>query len=140
MARVSRTVACDLIYVPAMVNALCIAACLVLCACWRGSGEPEADEPAAPRVKGATCEEVGLNVLEVVLHAEDKELAARAMSLRAVVERRCAADAWSIELRRCVTGAKSVEDGRTCDKLATQQQRDAFAHDVEVMVVTEDGQ
>ena len=123
-----------------MANALRIAACLALCACWRGTGEPEAEEPAAPRVKGATCEEVGLNVLDVVLHAEDKELAARAMQLRSVIERRCAADAWSIELRRCVVGAKSVEDGRACETLATPEQRKAFAHDVEVMIVTEDGQ
>ncbi|HEY5927889.1 MAG TPA: hypothetical protein VIV11_39655 [Kofleriaceae bacterium] len=117
------------------------ACCLVLCACWRGSGEPEADEPTEARVKGATCEEVGLNVREVVRKAEDKELAARATALRTLVQRRCEADGWAIELRRCVAGAKSVDDGRTCrDKLATQQQRDAFAHDVEVMIVTEDGQ
>ena len=94
----------------------------------------------SPRVKGATCEEAGLNVLDVVLHAEDPELAKRAIALRGVVEHRCAKDSWSMELRRCVAGAKKVDDARLCDKLASQTQRDAFAHEVEVMVVTEDGQ
>ncbi|HEY5946801.1 MAG TPA: hypothetical protein VIV40_14960 [Kofleriaceae bacterium] len=117
------------------------AVCLMLVtACWRG-GETEAEEPeAAPRTKGASCDEVGLNVLDIVLHADDRELAKRAMPLRGVVQRRCVADAWSIELRRCVAGAKTVDDGRACDTLATQQQRDAFQHELDVMVVTEDGQ
>jgi len=115
-------------------------ACLVLvCGCWRGSGEPEAEEPAPPRVKGATCEEVAGNVHDVVERAEDKELATRAVLLGSIATQRCQADGWSMELRRCVAGAKHVDDARTCDKLATEAQRKAFAHDVEVMIVTEDG-
>ena len=115
-----------------------IAACLiVVCACWRG-GENEAEEPGSPRVKGATCEEVGLNALEVLLHAQDPEIQKRAMDLRAVVERRCTSDGYSMELRRCLAGAKTIDEGRWCDRLATRQQIDAIAHEVEVMIVTED--
>jgi hypothetical protein len=113
---------------------------LVVAGCWRGGAETEAEQPTRRRVKGATCEQVSGNVHAVVANAEDKELAARAGALRDVVQRRCAADAWSIELRRCVASATTVDDARTCDNLATQQQRDAFADDVEVMIVSEDGQ
>ena len=60
--------------------------------------------------------------------------------MRAVVMRRCEADAWSMELRRCVAGSKTVEEATACDKLSTKRQRDAFAKDLEVMIVTEDGQ
>jgi len=113
--------------------------CMLVCACWRG-GDTETEEPDSPRVKGASCDEVSLNVLDVVLHAKDQELARRAPSLRTLVQRRCAADAWSMELRRCVAGSKTADEATACDKLSTKQQRDAFAHDLEVMIVTEDGQ
>lgn len=123
MAGVPRAVACYLILV---------------CACWRGGGasETEVEEPAPkPRVKGATCAEVARNAHDVVERAEDKELAARATPLGELVERRCDADAWSMELRRCVAGAKTVDDASACDKLSTVAQRDAFARDLEAMIV-----
>ena len=119
------------------------AACLlvVLASCWRGgAAETEAEEPLRPRQKGATCAEVSRNAHDVVERAEDKQLAARATPLAELVERRCSADGWSIELRRCVTGAKTVDEATTCDKLATDEQRGAFAQDLEATIVTEDGQ
>ncbi len=117
-------------------------ACLlvVLAACWRGGGgEAEVEEPAPrPRVKGATCAEVARNAHAVVERAEDKQLAARARPLGELVERRCDADAWSMELRRCVAGAKTVDEASACDKLSTQAQREAFAQDFELMFVRDD--
>jgi hypothetical protein len=89
------------------------------------------------RQKGASCEEVGRNAHVVVASAADQELAARAPALQALVERRCDEDQWSIELRRCAAGAKTLDDTRICDRLATQRQRDAFTHDLEVMIVNE---
>jgi hypothetical protein len=114
--------------------------CLALAACWRGgNAETEVEEPAPkPRVKGARCDEVGANVEIILERAADKQLAARAKPLREVVERRCDADAWSMELRRCVAGAKTVDDASACDKLSTKAQRDAFAEDLEVMFVRDD--
>jgi hypothetical protein len=114
---------------------------LALAACWRGGGasETEVEEPAPkPRVKGATCAEVARNAHAVVERAEDKELAARADPLGELVERRCDADAWSMELRRCVASAKTVDEASACDKLSTQAQRDAFAQDFELMFVRDD--
>jgi hypothetical protein len=110
---------------------------IALAGCWRG-GETDAEEPTSARAKGATCEEVGLNALEVLIHADDRQLAARAMPLRDLVQRRCTADGWSIELRRCVAAAKTLDDGNLCKQLATPQQQTAFQHDVEVTVVTDD--
>jgi hypothetical protein len=118
------------------------AACLlvVLASCWRGGGETEAEEPVTPRQKGATCGEVSRNAHDLVERANDKQLAARATVLAELVERRCMGDGWSIELRRCVTGAKTVDEATSCDKLATPEQRNAFAQDLEATIVTEDGQ
>lgn len=114
---------------------------VVLASCWRGGAtEPEAEEPVRPRQKGATCAEVSRNAHDLVERAEDKQLAARATALGELVERRCTDDGWSIELRRCVTGAKTVDEAATCDKLATDVQRGAFAQDLEATIVTEDGQ
>jgi hypothetical protein len=112
----------------------------MLVACWRGGGgETEAEEPVRPRQKGASCAEVARNVHDIVAHAQDKELAKRATGLAELVERRCEADGWSMELRRCVAGAKTVEEASACDKLSTKEQRDAFAQDLEATIVTEDG-
>ena len=111
-----------------------------LAGCWRGGDQTEVEEPVRPRVKGAKCDEVSGNVHDVIERADDKQLAARADGFAAVVLRRCNADAWSIELRRCVVSAKTVDDASACDKLSTKDQRDAFAEDLEVMLVTEDGQ
>jgi hypothetical protein len=118
-----------------------IACLIVIAACWRGGSqtEPEVEEPVRPRVKGATCTEVARNARDVVERAADKQLAARATPLGELVQRRCEADAWSMELRRCVTAAKTVEEATECDELATDEQRNAFAADLEATIVTEDG-
>jgi hypothetical protein len=113
---------------------------LTLGACWRG-GDDKVVEPAptAPQ-KGASCQQTADNAHAVIAKAEDEQLAARAPALRTIVVRRCELDGWSMELRRCVAGATSVADANTCDKLATAEQKRAFEHDVEVMIVSEDGQ
>ena len=104
--------------------------------CWRGNAnEPAEPAPEAAEVKGASCEQSAQNAHDVIAKAEDEQLAARAAPLQAIVLRRCQTDGWSMELRRCVAGATTVDDATTCDKLATKPQRDAFAHDVELMVV-----
>jgi hypothetical protein len=113
---------------------------VLLASCWRSSGETEAEEPVRRREKGASCAEVARNAHAVVERAEDKQLAARATTLAELVERRCAADAWSMELRRCVAGAKTVDEAAACDKLSTKDQRKAFEQDLEATIVTEDGQ
>lgn len=111
----------------------------VLCGCWRGSAEPAAVEPSPrARRKGATCTEVGANVERMLARGGDADLAARATPMRGAVERRCAEDGWSVELRRCIAGARTAEDANGCETLATDAQREAFEHELEVMVVTDD--
>lgn len=110
---------------------------IVLAACRHGD-DGEAEEPSAAHVKGASCDEDGANAFAVLSVADDKQLAARATPLRDLVQRRCAADGWSIELRRCVAAAKSLDDANVCKQLATPQQKAAFQHDIEVTVVTDD--
>jgi hypothetical protein len=113
---------------------------VVIAACWRGS-EPATEEPALvqPRQRGATCEQVAANTRTVLAAGKDAELAARADGFGGIVLRRCTADEWSIELRRCVAGAKTVDDTDACRELATEPQRDAFERDLEVFAV-QDGQ
>ncbi|HEX5061477.1 MAG TPA: hypothetical protein VFV99_19050 [Kofleriaceae bacterium] len=115
-------------------------ACLVLmAACWRG-GETAAEEPEPQRHvrgQGATCDEARLNVLDVLLHAADPELVKRADTLSQLVGERCNYSAWSSELRRCVSGAKQVDDARLCEKLATDKQRKDFEIGLELVYAKE---
>jgi len=112
---------------------------LLLCACWRG-GETEAEEPPPTRHvrgHGATCDEARLNALDVLLHAQDQELVKRADVLSRMIGERCQFSAWSAELRRCVAGAKTVDDARICDKLATDKQRKDFEIGLELVYAKE---
>lgn len=113
---------------------------LALAGCWRGSSEAGAEEPVAVRVKGASCDEASANAQRVIAGSEDKELAARAEPLAGIIRRRCAVDGWSMELRRCVTGAPAFADLDGCENLATEQQRAKLQRDVEVFEIAEDKQ
>jgi len=110
---------------------------MIVCGCWRGgetSTTPPNEEPTvrASRPQGAPCEEVADHVREVLGASEDEPLRLRADQLRGVIVRRCAADNWSMELRRCLAGAANIDDTDGCEKLATQEQQDALEHDVEL--------
>ena len=113
---------------------------LALAGCWRGASEPVAEGPAPARVKGASCDQASANARVVLAAAEDKELAERARPFGEILLRRCDFDAWSMELRRCVTGAGNVSDLSGCERLATDNQRKKLEHDLEVFEVAEDKQ
>ena len=109
--------------------------------CWLNTQPQRPDEPEAPRLqKGATCDEVSDSARAALAVATDKELAKRADPIGIIVLRRCLEDKWSMELRRCVTGAKVDTEVQDCEKLATDEQRKKFEHELEVFAVTEDGQ
>jgi hypothetical protein len=105
--------------------------------CGRGKRARRASRSREPHTTSSIARTTSSSPLD---RANDKQLAARAKVLAELVDRRCTADAWSIELRRCVAGAKTVDEATTCDKLATPEQRSAFADDLEATIVTEDGQ
>ncbi len=113
----------------------------LVAACWRNTGNetavvngiPEESQPAPRRDKGATCGEVGENVRRIVSTAPDESLAKRADQIARVVIERCGADRWSMELRRCLTGAKTLDDSDGCERLATPEQQDALEHEIEMM-------
>ncbi|NVB79074.1 MAG: hypothetical protein HOV81_11805 [Kofleriaceae bacterium] len=113
---------------------------LSLAGCWRGGAEAGAEELPAVRVKGASCDEASDNARKVIAASEDPELAARAEPLAEIVHRRCGVDGWSMELRRCVTGAPTFADLDGCEKLATGQQRAKLQRDIEVFEIAEDKQ
>lgn len=112
---------------------------LALAGCWRG-GVEAAEEPAPARVTGATCDEASANAQRVIAASEDRDLAARAAPLAEIVRRRCGVDGWSMELRRCVTGAPVFADLDGCEKLATEPQRAKLQRDIEVFEIAEDQQ
>lgn len=107
--------------------------------CWRNTGSETAivngvpEESAPAREKGATCEEVGDNVRRIVATSPSESLAKRSDQIARVVIDRCGADGWSMELRRCLTGAKTLDDSDGCEKLATPAQNDALEREIEMM-------
>ena len=114
---------------------------MLVAACWRGGGGGEAtevEEPVRPRERGATCEVVGNNMTLVVGRAENAKLAERARAFGDVIERHCGLDAWSMELRRCLAGAKVLDDTTMCEQLATDEQRQKLGDAIELMIVRDD--
>lgn len=91
-----------------------------------------------PREKGASCVEVGKNMTLVVGRAENAKLAERARAFGDVIERHCGLDAWSMELRRCLVGAKLLDDMSMCEQLATDEQRRKLGDAIELMIVRDD--
>jgi hypothetical protein len=113
---------------------------VLLVGCWRNTGnettpEPEPDPTVEVprRDKGASCGAVGENVRRIVGTSPDDSLAKRADQIARVVVDRCAIDTWSMELRRCLAGAKTLDDSDGCEKLATPAQQDALEHEIEMM-------
>jgi hypothetical protein len=85
------------------------------------------------RVRGASCEEVAAHSREILRAGTDENLSRRADQIANVIITRCTAAAWSIELRRCLAGAKTVDDTDGCESLATEAQQEALERDVELM-------
>lgn len=116
-----------------------VIALVLLVGCWRG-GDTTTPEPiendetaqAAARDKGASCGEVAANARLLIEHGTDERLKTRAAQIEMVVARRCGEDGWSMELRRCIAGAKTLDDTDGCEKLATKEQSDKLEHDIEM--------
>ena len=121
-----------------MIEAMRALMLLALCGCWRG-GETTETTPAgetsvaAPREQGASCSEAADNVRSILTASAVEDLRSRADQIRTAMIRRCAQDKWSMELRRCLTGAPTLDATDGCEQLATPEQQAALEQEVKLM-------
>jgi len=108
--------------------------------CWRGdvretTPTTATSEPAPMATDGgAPCVEVANHVRDVMAKSNEGPVAKRAEEYRELIERRCSTDGWSMELKRCLIGAPTLDDTNGCEQLATADQQKALEHDVELML------
>jgi hypothetical protein len=113
---------------------------LAVAGCWRGDvrettpGPSADDKPLATAQPGAPCAEVASHVRDVMAASNEGPVARRAEQYRELIERRCNTDGWSMELKRCLVGAPTLDDTNGCEQLATPDQQKALEHDVELML------
>ena len=101
----------------------------------RDARETTPSNTAAPATAegDVSCEQVAENWGRVMAESGEDAQVRFADKQREVFARRCAADQWSIELKRCLFRVKSLgENG--CSELATPEQEQALANDLMLMV------
>jgi hypothetical protein len=104
--------------------------------CWRDSAVPVAEPTPTPEpsVSAAptrsACRELGEHVATLVQTAEEPSLAAHADQLSRILERRCATDGWSVELKTCLTTAETLDAAERCEQFATDEQRHTLDDDL----------
>jgi histone H3/H4 len=105
--------------------------------CWRDGATPvlEPAPTSAPAISMApvrtACRELGDHVAALAQTAPDEALAAHADQLARIIERRCATDGWSSELKDCLTSAEAIDVAERCEQFATEEQRHALDEDIE---------
>ncbi len=70
------------------------------------------------RKLASTCEQVGTHVLGLFGGANDRY----ATEMQIAFEMRCTADAWSSEMRSCLTSTKSLVEPKNCKQKLTPEQ------------------
>jgi hypothetical protein len=104
--------------------------------CWRDGATPIAepvptsDPPISMAPTRTACGELGEHVAMLVQTSEDSSLAAHAEQLARILERRCATDGWSVELKTCLTTAESLDAAERCEQYATDEQRHTLDDDL----------
>jgi len=117
-----------------------VIALVLVAGCWRGGSDTtpdplsndESGSGAPVRERGASCDEVSANVRVLIDGSTQDDLKPRAAQIAMVVERRCREDGWSMELRRCIAGAKQLNDTDGCEKLATEEQSKKLDDDIKL--------
>ncbi len=101
---------------------------VVLAACG-GSSTPPTDPSAVakPAADPAPCEDAAANA--VTFLSKD----APADKVKVVITKHCTAEAWTVDTRKCLLTAKSVEEIEACAKSFTPEQQTALRHDVETL-------
>ena len=122
----------------------CLLLFVLLGGCSRSDGRDTTPaKPATTPAKPATtpaiaerdvpCEQVAEHWGHVMAESGEEAQVRFASQYRDVFARRCTADTWSIELKRCLLRVKSL-GANGCTELATPEQEEALASDIMLMV------
>ncbi len=105
-----------------IVLAVALAAC-------GGSSTPPADPTtvAKPAADPAPCEDAAANAVTFLA----KEMPAD--KVKVVMVKHCTADAWTVDTRKCLLTAKSIEELDACSKAFTPEQQSAFKQELETL-------
>ena len=108
-------------------------ACLVLAGCGGGGHHvepPVGSPPATPTAIAATgprCGSIASHLVEVGAARLRTPPSAEERSRRiAVIETRCTADAWTLEIRRCMARVREHDDVAPCFEMLTTRQQHAL--------------
>ena len=96
-------------------------AVLLFAACSHGAPKPTTPVAAS----GATCDQVGAHVIQLMPAAHTDDNADLAKQLAGVLQDRCTKDGWSPEARQCIFDAKELKAADGCKQFLTQAQVEA---------------
>lgn len=101
---------------------LCLLAFLVACS---HSDAPQPAQPtvaAVPAADPAPCPDVATQAVKLMAGADQA---------KPVIERHCIADAWSVELRKCILLAQTQAELDPCQQKFAGTQLASLQHDIE---------
>ena len=99
-------------------------AVLLLAACSKGGSKPTTPQ-SGPVASGASCDQVGTHVIQLLPASSDASNADLVKQLAGVLGDRCAKDGWTPQARQCIFEAKELKDADACKQFLTQAQVDA---------------
>jgi hypothetical protein len=81
---------------------------------------------AAPASAGASCDQAAGRMIDL-LTADKKDVPPEQVKkFHDLFVERCGKDAWSVELRQCLAGMKTLDDANACEPKMTDAQKDAL--------------
>jgi hypothetical protein len=101
-----------------------IAVVLLAVGCSHNASAPKS-ATAAPLAPGATCDQMSSHIIQVMPGGADGSSGESGKKVAAILQERCAADAWSQQARQCLFDVKDLREADTCKQYLTKAQVDA---------------
>jgi hypothetical protein len=95
-----------------------IATLLLVAAC---GGSPKSAAPTMPQASGATCDQMGAHLAQIIPASETE----KGKKVTTVLQERCTVDAWSAQARQCLFDVKDIKEADACKQYLSGAQVDA---------------